>query len=155
MKPSRAMIPAEISWAYIALAFAWSGAGFWPFSDSYLNRILEKHEWEWLWLVYMGIPALALMIVSGREHFAHKRGRCNTLIDMDASARLRGRLSLALCFSWIYAEYVLVVVQKRPSALLLIAAGGAFFMFYAWVENRRVQRDVRKQTGTYAAPAAR
>ena len=155
MKPSRAMIMAEISWAYVALCFAWAGAGIWPFDDAYLNRVLERHDWEVLFAVFMGVPAVALMIAAAKEHFLHKRGLCNTMIAMDASARLRGRLALILAFSWLYAEYVLVVVQRRPSALMLIAAGGFFFMTYAWVENRRVQRDVRKQTGTFAASSLR
>lgn len=143
------MIFAEISWAYLAMCFAWAGAGFWPFEHAYLNRVLVRHEWEWLWLVFMGIPAVALMVASLREHYAHKHRRM-TIVDMDRSARLRGRLCLALAFSWTYAEYVFIVVQSRPSALMLVAAGGVFFMSFAWIENRRVQRDVRKQTGSFA-----
>ena len=155
MKPSRRMIPGEISWAYIALCFAWAGAGFWPFDDAYLNRVLEKNHWEWLWLVFMGLPAAALMFVSGREHILSTHGRCNSMIEIDICAKWRARFTLILAGSWLYAVYVLILIQKRPSALMMVALGGLFFMLWAWGENKRVRRDVKKQTGSFSAPAAR
>ena len=149
------MIPAEISWAYIAFCFAWAGGGFWPFDDAYLNRVLERKGWEFLWLFSMGIPALSLMIVSARELYLYRKGRCNSLLAIDLFAKWRSRLSVVLLFSWLYAVFTLHAVQKHPSALKMVAYGGVCFMFWAWLENKRVRRDVRKQTGTFAAPAAR
>lgn len=158
MKPSRAFITGEISWAYVALAFAWSGIGWWPFENAYLAYVLDRREWSWIWCVAMGVPGAALMIASLREHIAFRWPDPNpmrrwSMIQIDKSARLRGRLCLTLAFSWLYAFYVLTVVTKRPGAFLLIAVGGCAFMLAAWVENRRVQRDIRKQTSSFPAAA--
>lgn len=160
MKPSRMMITGEISWAWVALAFAWSGSGIWPFDESYLNRILGRQEIDDLWAALVGVPALVLLYFSIREWVVHRwqspdpRKRW-TMIQLDRSTRMRGRMCLALLFSWAYVIYVLVNTQAKPSALILVALGGAFFQGWFWLENRRVQRDIRKQTVSFPAAPAR
>lgn len=150
MKPSRAMIPAEVSWAYIALVFAWSGSGLWPFESSYLHKVLARDDGDTLWTVVIGLPAILLMIASLREYIAHrwpKWGRRNwSMIDMDISARIRGRLCFALAFSWAYVVYAVLMHVAGGLTVLSLALGGFAFMLFSWVENRRVQRDIKKQT---------
>lgn len=157
MKPSRSMITGELSWAWIAFAFAWSGSGFWPFGDSYLYRVLGRQDLDELWSIAVGVPALLLMFFSLREYAAHRWPPADpykrwSIVQLDQSARIRGRMCLALLFSWAYVVYVLTNTQARPSALILIALGGVLFMGWFWTENRRVQRDIRKQTTSFRAP---
>lgn len=159
MKPSRAMITGELSWAWIALGFAWSGSGLWPFGDSYLHMMLDKRDLDTLWVLAIGVPAALLMFASAREFIAYRWPPENpmrrwTIIQLEWSAKLRGRLCFALAFSWAYVFYVLVNTSTRPSAILPVAVGGFLFMMLFWIENRRVQRDIRKQTSSFPAVGA-
>lgn len=154
MKPSRAMITGELSWAWVALSFAWAGSGLWPFGESYLHAALDKKGLDEVWSVLVGAPAALLMYFSAREWMSqHVIGVSWTEVQLDMSARLRGSLSLALAFSWFYVIYVMVATPGRPSPLLLIGMGGAFFMLTFWIENRRVQRDIKKRNKTFVVRA--
>src|SRR4051812_35326034 len=150
MKPSRGMITGELSWAWVALACAWNGSGLWPFEGSYLYTILARRNMDELWCIAVGVPALALMFVSGREWIVH----CFTdtferwnVFQLEQSVRMRAWLCLALAFSWIYVVYVMALVQSRPGQITPVAGGGAIFMLAFWLENRRVQRAVKKTSG--------
>lgn len=150
MRPSRAMITGELSWAWFALTFAWAGSGLWPFHGSYLHRVLDNADMDVVWSFLIGLPAGALMFFSAREWLAHCRQRTSgrpqwTMVQLDHSVRLRGWLCFALAFSWLYVIYIMLLTSPR-SPLTMIAAGGVFFMLMFWVENRRVQRDIKKQT---------
>lgn len=158
MKPSRAMISGEISWAWVALAFAWSGSGLWPFAESYLHMVLDKRDLDEIWCAAIGIPSTLLMVASTREWIAHRWPSLDplkrwTIQQLDNSARLRGRMCLALLFSWVYVTYILLRTSSRPSAITPVAIGGALFMLWFWIENRRVQRDIRKQTAGFPSAA--
>lgn len=159
MKPSRAMIPAEISWAYIALSLAWSGANMWPFKITWLNEVLTKAGHDILWPVFIVIPAAGLMFFSGREYIASrwpsKDPRKRWSLDrIESSARARGWLSLLLAFSFGYMVYVLSIVGKHPNSIMLIAVGGVVFTLWSWLENRRVQREYREHTGIFPTSAS-
>lgn len=152
------MITGELSWAWIALSFAWSGSGVWPFADSYLHAALDKRDLDWVWSVFVGAPAALLLIFSAREWLSHCSQRVGlarqwTIFQLERSAMVRGRLCLALVFSWLYVFYVISTSpSSRPSAITPVAAGGAFFMLMFWLENRRVQRDIRKHTASFIVP---
>lgn len=158
MKPSRAMITGELSWAWVALSFAWSGSGLWPFESSYLHVTLDRRGQEWIWSLFVGVPAVALMIASAREWFSHcyfalaPTMRSWSIFQLDKSASVRGWLCLALAFSWLYVLYVMLTSTGRPNAILPVALGGLVFMIMFWLENRRVQRDIRKHTASFLAP---
>lgn len=172
MKPSHRMLTGEISWALIALSFVWSGMGGWPLAASHLHQALERQGVTWLWLAVIGIPALVLLVASVREYWAIERppkdlARRWMLLDFDLSARIRSRCCLAMVISWAYMLYVMVKLAVpretangvfegvRANAIMPIALFGCLCMFWFWWENRRVQRDVRKQTGVFPAYPAR
>lgn len=151
MKPSRAMIPGEISWAFIALAFAWAGSGAWPLEPGPLYRMVAKHAHPWIWGALLGAPALVLMWVSAREWRAYccrRVPRCWSLHELEASARRRGRLCLALLAGWLYMLKIAGGAIHGTSATAAVAAGGIAFMLWFYVENRRVQREIRVQNGS-------
>ena len=170
MKPSRYMLTGEISWALVALSFAWSGMGGWPMAPSYLSRMLERRgggmfvSEQVLWTVVIGVPALVLLFMSLREWWAHKR-HIWTMAQIEQSSRIRGRMCLVMFVSWLYMFKVMLAgavasmfpngVQMldapRANAMLPIALFGAVCMLWFWLENRRVQRDVRKATGVFPA----
>lgn len=165
MKPSRYMLTGEISWALVALSFAWSGVGGWPLAPSYLHRMLERQGESVLWALVIGIPALVLIVVSAREWFS----RGWTMLKVERSCRLRGRLCLVMLVSWLYMFKVMLdgalasmfpngvqaLDAPRANAMLPLALFGALCMLWFWSENRRVQRDVRKATGVFPAYPSR
>lgn len=160
MKPSRAMITGEISWAWVAIAFAYVGAGLPPFDESYLHLALDKRGIDWLWALAAGAPGLVLLYFSTREYLVYRFPPTDpmlrwTMVEIDHSARVRGRASIALVFSWSYITYASLTTSSRPSVVLPVAIGGAFFSLWFWVENRRVQRDIRKETTSIPAAALR
>ncbi len=172
MKPSHRMLTGEISWSLVALAFMWSGAGGWPFEPSYLHRALERQGETWLWCLVIGIPAAVLLWASIREYMViayppkdHKRRW--TLIELDRSARIRSSCCLAMSASWAYMFKVMLELSVlkatangifegvRANAIMPVALFGCVCTFWFWLENRRVQRDVRKATSSFPARMAR
>jgi hypothetical protein len=170
------MLTGEIGWAFVALSFAWSGMGGWPLEPSYLHRALERTGETVLWGVAIGIPALVLLVASLREYWAiayppadpwRARARRWSILQIDRSARIRGRMCLVLAGSWAYMFKVMLelsVLQEtangvfegvRANAIIPISLFGCLCMFWSYLENRRVQRDVRKATGMFPAPPAR
>ena len=111
-----------------------------------------------------GVPAVVLLFMSLREWCAHKR-RIWTMAQVEQSSRIRGRMCLVMVVSWLYMFKVMLAgaiatmfpngVQAldapRANAMLPIALFGAICMLWFWMENRRVQRDVRKATGVFPA----
>ena len=175
MKPSRYMLTGEISWALVAISFAWSGMGGWPLAESYLSRMLGRLDdagmlltTQFLWATVIGIPALILLFVSGREWWAHKR-HAWTMFQVERSSRLRARMCLVMFISWVYMLKVMIEGAimsmfpngaqmfdvPRANAMLPIAFFGALCMLWFWWENKRVMRDVRKATGVYPAYPSR
>ena len=165
MKPSRHMLTGEISWAMIAICYAWSGMGGWPLAPSYLYRMLERQGEQWIWTLVIGIPALVLLVVSSREWFANLRRTQWDMFRIERSSRLRGRLCLVMLVSWLYMFMVMLrsafdsmfpngaqaLDAPRANAMLPLALFGVICMFWFWWENKRVQRDVRKATGVFPA----
>jgi hypothetical protein len=143
MKPSRAMITGEISWAFIALCFAWGGSGMWPFEASALHARLYDWDYNYLWTAVIGIPALGLMWISGTEYLSCQNSAWD-FPRINDSAHKRGRLCFALAFVWAYIFYVLNKATTEPAVMSLIALGGAWFCLWFWAENRRVQREYRR-----------
>lgn len=160
MKPSRMMITGELGWAWVAIVFAYVGAGLPPFQMAYLHLALDKADVDWLWGFAVGAPGLALLVFALREYLAFRYPSVDiqrrwTLVEIDRSARLRGRMNLALAFSWAYIIYANLQTSSRPSVVLPVAAGGIIFSLWFWVENRRVQRDIRKDTASFPSAALR
>lgn len=149
MKPSRAMISGEMSWAFVALAFAWAGVT----QGSYLNRLLEQHAEPLLWGVLLAGPALVLMALSVREWIAHSSRRCWGIVELEASARWRGRLCLALIAGWLYMLKIAATFSSGANATSAVALGGVVFMLWFYIQNRRVQREIRVQTAQFGAAA--
>lgn len=158
LKPSRQMITGEISWAFIALAYAWSGSGGWPFEPGPLHRLVERSNSPVLWMIMMGLPGALLALLAMKEWLSN---RCSVpyeerwgLLKLEKSAIWRGRACLALLFSWFYMIKVILDGRSAEGAntSMAIAVGGVVFMGWFYVENRRVRRDVRNQTihGTLA-----
>lgn len=145
LRPSRAMISGELSWAAIAFVLGWSGAGILGMDGSYLNQVLEREHWlaPALWIIVLGVPAAALFIVSGWEYALSQR-QAWPLDRIERWAAMRARLVSALAFSWLYMLYALDATSARPSALRGLGVLG--FAFCAWfvIENRRVRRHCRK-----------
>lgn len=140
------MLSGEISWSFFALAFAWSGAGGWPFPPSALYFILEQSGHQYCWSFMTGGPAALLMVTSLREWIAHERGeREDTFDRSDRCARVRGRLCLLGMFSWLYILYVLAPISGGANAITMVALGGVVFMWWFYKENRRVRREIRNQ----------
>lgn len=150
MKPSRAMIPGEISWAFIALAYAWAGAGAWPLQPGSLYYVVSRHAHPALWGLLLGVPALLLMLASAREWAAHFRA-CGdytqrwSVEELHRSAQLRGRLCLALIAGWGYMIKIAAGITSGANATSVVALGGVLFMLWFYIENRRVQREIRCQ----------
>lgn len=172
MKPSHRMLTGELSWSLVALAFVWSGMGGWPFEPSYLHRALERQGETWVWCLVIGIPALVLLGASVREYWAIEQWNTDpvrrwTILQFDRSARIRSRCCLAMSASWAYMFKVmleLAVLQAttngvfegvRANAIMPVALFGCVCTFWFWLENRRVQRDVRKATSSFPARMAR
>lgn len=155
MKPSRAMLTGELSWAFVAVCVAWAGSGLWPMEGTHLHSILYTWKYDYLWTGLIGIPALALLWVSAKEHFlCHNQPNFWDLGKINASASLRGRLCLMLAFTWAYILYVMVNVVAEYSTLTLVSLGGVVFCLWFWTENRRVQRDFRKHSAIPASSAS-
>jgi hypothetical protein len=156
MKPSRAMIPGEMSWAFIALLYV--ASALWP--DSVLHDRLSAMGIVSLalWSCLLGIPALWLMTVSAREWVAHCQA-CKgfaprwSIFETDHSAMLRGRLCLALLLGWAYMLYVIASGEVFRGAIISTgtSAGGCLFMLWFYKENRRVRREIRNGTAVAAA----
>jgi len=172
MKPSHRMLTGEIGWAFVALSFAWSGMGGWPLEPSYLHRALERTGETVLWGAAIGIPALVLLIASLREYWAIAHWWADarkrwSIVQIDRSVRIRGRMCLVLAVSWAYMFKVMLELSGleetangvfegvRANAIMPIALFGCLCMFWSYLENRRVQRDVRKATGRFTAHPVR
>lgn len=151
------MITGEMSWAWIALSFAWAGSGIWPFDGSHLHQVLDRRGLDEIWALFVGLPAAALLYFSSREWVAHCAARNGfaaawSVIENARSAKWRARLCMTLTFSWMYVFYALVSAHNnKPSALIPVALGGVVFMLMFWLENRRVQRDIRKSSSIDSA----
>jgi hypothetical protein len=162
MKPSRAMITGEISWAFVALCFAWSGSGLWPMQSTYLHDLLDQRAQDVWWTLFIGVPSLGLFVVSLREYVGsydrrrapRARAQRWPLEKLERSAHIRGWLCATLAFSWTYIAYMLLKLSARPSAILPVAVGGAVFAIWFLIENRRVQRECRKRADVHSAAAA-
>ena len=145
------MITGEMSWAFVALCFAVAGSGVAPFGDGPMYQALAKKASPLLWCVLIGGPAIALMFTSAAEWCAHNNG-CRGLVarwsifQIERSAIWRGRFCLALLCGWGYMLKVLIVDLARPSVMQPIAAGAILFMWWFYKENRRVRREIRRDT---------
>ena len=172
MKPSHRMLTGEIGWALVALSFAWSGMGGWPLEPSYLHRALDRQGETWLWSLVIGIPALVLFVVSMREYWAIAHPPADpakrwSIFQIDRSVRIRACMCLVTSASWAYMFKVMLELSVlrdtanhvfegvRANAIMPIALFGCLCMFWSWLENRRVQRDVRNKTGVFPAYPAR
>lgn len=153
MKPSRAMIPGELSWAFLSLCYALAGSGIPPFGAGSLYYALNEHASPELWALLLAVPALVLIWAASREWFAHHRccsgdeGACWLPSQLYHSAKIRGWCCLWSIPGYGYMLKVLVHDLQRASVLAVIAAGGCVFMWWFYVENRRVRREVRKHGG--------
>jgi hypothetical protein len=156
MKPSRAMIPGEISWAFIALLYV--ASALWP--DSVLHDRLVSMGMVslMLWTTLLGVPSIWLMFVSSREWVAHCqacKGNAQrwTIFETDRSAMLRGRLCLALLLGWAYMLHVILSGDVFKGAIIStgISGGGCVFMLWFYKENRRVRREIRNGTAVTSA----
>lgn len=148
MRPSRGMIPGELSWAVIAMIFAVAGAGIGPFDGGYLTKIVSQVAHPVIWALVLGAPAIALFTLGAVEWRAHccQGQQAWTRAQLAKSVRWRGWMNLALIFSWGYLlkEIVLDAEKKAFTVTPAIAVAGIFFMFWFYKENRRVARDLRK-----------
>lgn len=158
MKPSRAMITGELSWAFVALCYAWAGSGWWPAHErgALYSLLLQRGESPALWSLLLGVPAIALIVLDLREWSCHKYThydpRRPVVIGwLEASAVWRGRFCLALIFGWFYMVKAIVVGLAALNAALFISIGGCFFAGWFYVENRRVRRQIRKLAGSQHA----
>jgi hypothetical protein len=148
LRPSRAMISGELSWAFVAICFAWAGSSLPPFGDGYINRVLERHELDEIWPYVTSIPAIVLLMASLAELKWDWRRRW-TPEFLERSAAVRSWANAGLLFSWAYILMMLLKIGFS-GVLLMVAVGGvAFSGWFVW-ENRRVQRDYRKQRPTLA-----
>lgn len=162
MKPSRAMIPGEMSWAFIALIYGWSGSGFLGLlPPGPLHSLVLGVSDPMLWSLVLIVPALALLVLGFREWHAHiKCGEEDkepwTLAQVQWSVSWRARLCICMVFSWMYLAKVIfdaMVAHNRYgiSSLIFVAFGGVVFMWWFYKENRRVKREVRKNTAGITA----
>jgi hypothetical protein len=152
VRPSRAMISGEFSWAFVALVYAWAGAGAWPFEPGVFYHALQATDHPTVWPIVIAPPALALMIVSGNEWLSHlgtyrRMGRGWTLAELDQSVKFRGWCCLLLIMAWLYMLYVLLPAfgpqVEGAKTLIALAIGGIVFTGWFYIENRRVRREIR------------
>lgn len=149
MKPSRAMISGELFVAYVALCYAWAGSGAWP-----LHAVPAASAHPMLLALLLGIPALALMAIAATEWVAHDVDQPDSWLERLAlrfwrgdlqSADLRGKLCLTLLAGWLYMAKLTLSSSPGANASSLIAIGGVAFCLAFYLENRRVQREIRSQ----------
>lgn len=145
MKPARAMIPGEILCSLFAISLAWSGGGFWPFEPGLLYKILKATDGRnMLWAICLGVPAITLMTLSIREWIC---GLSWTPHQVRVSSCFRGKMVLAMGLCWIYSLYLLGFHANGANSLLLQTIIASMYCGWSYVENRRVQREVRKKNG--------
>jgi hypothetical protein len=140
-RPSRGMISGELSWAFVALAFAWAGSGLWPFEGGYLARTLTAKDLDeaWPWLT-LG-PSLWLVAASGWELVGNRR-RDWPAQKVVHAVGCRFWANTGLLFCWVYILYALTRLGFA-GVLSFVAAGGCAFAAWFIVENRRVLREFR------------
>jgi hypothetical protein len=142
MKPSRAMIPGEILCALFALSLAWSGGLSWPFDHGPLYRILAKGDQNVIWLLLMGTPSSALVVLSVREWIYGQKWNGRTV---SISCYWRGKTVALMGISWLYAVYLIGQLTVGISGLLVQSVCAAVFCGWSYVENRRVRREIHKK----------
>jgi len=145
------MIPGELTWSVIAIAYAWSGGGAWPLLPGPMYYLVMHHFHPLLWVLFLGVPAVCLMVMSLREWMAHKNGEHWSWRQLHDSAKWRGRFSVALIAGWLAVVKVSVSGMSGANATLVIAAAGVPFMLWFYGENRRVQRESRNKQETSGA----
>ena len=155
MKPSRGMIPAEVVVSLFALSYAWLGGIAWPGEPGALFRLIYAKEGALgnvVWAFGLGLPAAFLVFFSLHEWWCWQRCRW-TVFQHDFSATLRGRLVLCEGLAWAYMLHVLALSDKKLALLALHAGIGVVVCAWSYWENRRVRREIRYATISFAPSA--
>lgn len=147
MKPSRAMIPLELLISTLSLLSAWLGAFAWPVKPGALYWLLAEHRENAVWFALLGLPAVALFVVSFREWHGAALGA----LELDRSCRLRARLVLLQGLSWVYGLKLLIVSGGAMGGVGALSIVMLIFCSWSYKENRRVRREIRTATVHFAA----
>lgn len=153
MTPSRQMLPAEIVVSLFALSYACVGGLAWPVQPGPLYRLIYAHEGvagNLTLFLFMGLPALGLIITSIREMLFSKRCRWS-IIQHDTSARFRSRLVICQFFSWCYMFHVLLLTHRTLAIVAIHSVIGIIVCAWSYWENRRVRREIRYSTTSFVA----
>ena len=137
MKPSRAMIPGEILCAAYGVAMAYFGG----LHHGWLHRTLVERGESVAWLLLLGIPAAALLVVAVREWTAPSIG----LVRREKFAKWRGKLVGVQGLCWLYAVYF--GITQGSSFIGTLGVIGFLFCTWSYWENRRSGREIRHSSG--------
>lgn len=140
-RPSRAMLSGELSWAFIALAFALIGSGLWPYGEGYLYRVIERGGFAASW-PWMTIPPSVWLLGTALHELLGNRRRDWPTEKVVRSVMCRGWANAWLLFCWLYVIYALARIGLVSLIITVAVGGAAFSLWFIW-ENRRVQREFR------------
>lgn len=149
MRPSRAMIPMELLAASISILVGLVGMTGWPPGIGTLYAALHSYGERYLWFVLLASPAVAMLGFGWLEWFSKELRMSPERVDRNA--RRRARASLLQLVSWIYG-LKLLADANGAGWIGLLAVIMVVFLGWSYVENRRVQREIRNATTRYLAP---
>ena len=150
MKPSRGMIPMELLIACLSLSFALVGGLGWPPPEGPLYGLLVEKGQSVVWLVLLGTPAAVLAGLGAAEW---RRGRHWDVVRLDRSCCHRSWLVGIQGLCWLYGLYLpLAAPWTNLRGIALISVVMMFFCAWSYVENRRVRREIRRETTSFLAP---